>query len=73
MARQDRPDLLSFATVASEGRFTRAAERLGVTQSALSHAKTGLETRVGMRLQEHVPTKWIPVRRRKCGKIKELE
>ncbi|MGF3027794.1 hypothetical protein ACQVP2_34000 [Methylobacterium aquaticum] len=22
---------------------------------------------------EHFPTKWIPVRRRKCGKIKELE
>ena len=22
---------------------------------------------------EHFPTKWIPVRRRKCGKIKDLE
>jgi DNA-binding transcriptional LysR family regulator len=50
MARQDMTDLLSFATVANEGSFTRAAKRLGVTQSALSHAVNGLEARVGMRL-----------------------
>ncbi len=50
MARQDMTDLLSFATVASEGSFTRAAKRLGVTQSALSHAMNGLEARLGLQL-----------------------
>ncbi|MGW5959455.1 LysR family transcriptional regulator [Methylorubrum thiocyanatum] len=50
MARQDMTDLLSFATVASEGSFTRAAKRLGVTQSALSHAMNGLEVRLGLQL-----------------------
>ncbi len=50
MARQDMTDLLSFVTVANEGSFTRAAKRLGVTQSALSHAMNGLEARVGLRL-----------------------
>ena len=40
MARQDMTDLLSFATVAKEGSFTRAAKRLGMTTvwvSADSH------------------------------------
>ncbi|MBB5764780.1 LysR family transcriptional regulator [Methylorubrum rhodesianum] len=50
MARQDMTDLLSFATVAKEGSFTRAAKRLGVTQSALSHAMNGLEARLGLQL-----------------------
>jgi DNA-binding transcriptional LysR family regulator len=43
-------DLLSFVTVAREGSFTRAAAQLGVTQSALSQAITGLETRMQIRL-----------------------
>lgn len=50
MAKQDMTDLLSFATVAQEGSFTRAAKHLGVTQSALSHAMNGLETRLGLQL-----------------------
>lgn len=50
MARDDLSDLLSFATVSQEGSFTRAATRLGVTQSALSHAVKGLEGRLGVRL-----------------------
>nr|WP_042673271.1 LysR family transcriptional regulator [Methylobacterium sp. B34] len=50
MARTDLTDLLSFATVSQEGSFTRAATRLGVTQSALSHALKGLEARLGMPL-----------------------
>ncbi|KQP85349.1 LysR family transcriptional regulator [Methylobacterium sp. Leaf113] len=50
MARTDLTDLLSFATVAQEGSFTRAATRLGVTQSALSHALKGLEARLGVPL-----------------------
>lgn len=43
-------DLLAFVTVAREGSFTRAAKRLGVSQSALSHTIRGLETRLGIRL-----------------------
>ena len=50
MARTDLTDLLSFATVSQEGSFTRAATRLGVTQSALSHALKGLEARLGVPL-----------------------
>ncbi len=50
MARENLSDLLSFATVAKEGSFTRAAKRLGITQSALSHAMNGLEARLGLQL-----------------------
>ena len=50
MARQDFGDLLAFLAVAREGSFTRAAARLGVSQSALSHAIRGLEERIGLRL-----------------------
>lgn len=48
--RRDLDDLLSFVTVAREGSFTRAAARLGVTQSALSQAIGGLEARLEIRL-----------------------
>ncbi|KQT93392.1 LysR family transcriptional regulator [Methylobacterium sp. Leaf469] len=50
MARADLTDLLSFVTVSQEGSFTRAAVRLGITQSALSHALKGLEARLGVQL-----------------------
>ena len=50
MPRENMTDLLSFATVAKEGSFTRAAKRLGVTQSALSHAMNNLEARLGLQL-----------------------
>lgn len=43
-------DLLSFLAVARELSFTRAAARLGVSQSALSHTVKGLEERLGLRL-----------------------
>lgn len=43
-------DLLAFVMVAREGSFTRAAAKLGVSQSALSHTIRGLETRLGIRL-----------------------
>ena len=43
-------DLAAFATVAEERSFTRAAARLGVTQSALSHRMSGLEKRLGVQL-----------------------
>jgi len=43
-------DLLCFVTVAQEGSFTRAAAKLGVTQSALSQAMRALEERLTIRL-----------------------
>ncbi len=50
MVRRNLNDLLSFVTVAREGSFTRAAALLGVTQSALSQAISGLEARLQIRL-----------------------
>ncbi|ODT14538.1 MAG: LysR family transcriptional regulator [Kaistia sp. SCN 65-12] len=50
MLRENANDLVAFVAVAREGSFTRAAARLGVSQSALSHAMRGLETRLGIRL-----------------------
>src|SRR5947209_105790 len=43
-------DLLVFRAVATERSFTRAAAKLGVSQSALSHTIRGLEARLGLRL-----------------------
>lgn len=50
MVRRNLNDLLAFVTVAREGSFTRAAALLSVTQSALSQAISGLETRLQIRL-----------------------
>src|ERR1700712_3478389 len=50
MDRDNIADLIAFITVAQERSFTRAAERLGVSQSALSHAMSRLEKRLGVRL-----------------------
>lgn len=43
-------DLASFATVARERSFTRAAAKLGVSPSALSQTIRNLEERLGLRL-----------------------
>lgn len=43
-------DLQAFVAVARERSFTRAAARLGVSRSALSHAMLALEARLGVRL-----------------------
>ena len=50
MLRSDLPDLAAFATVVEERSFTRAAARLGVSQSALSHSMRSLEKRMGVQL-----------------------
>ncbi len=50
MARHPINDLAAFIAVAREQSFTKAAARLGVSQSALSHTMTGLEKRLGVRL-----------------------
>lgn len=48
--RSELNELVSFATVADERSFTRAAARLGVSQSALSHTIRGLEQRLELQL-----------------------
>lgn len=48
--RENVNDLLAFVAVAREKSFTKAAAKLGVSQSALSHRIRGLETRMGLRL-----------------------
>ncbi len=50
MHREDLLDLNAFMAVAEEKSFTRAAARLGTSQSALSHTMRRLETRLGVRL-----------------------
>jgi DNA-binding transcriptional LysR family regulator len=50
MPRNDLNDLLAFAAVARERSFTRAAAKLGVSQSALSHTIRNLEERLKLQL-----------------------
>jgi len=50
MARDELGVLGCFVAVAEERSFTKAAKRLGVSPSALSHAVRGLEERIGVRL-----------------------
>jgi DNA-binding transcriptional LysR family regulator len=50
MNRADLADLTAFVAVADQLSFRRAASRLGVTPSALSHSMRQLEERLGMRL-----------------------
>jgi DNA-binding transcriptional LysR family regulator len=48
--RDNLTDLIAFMAVARERSFTKAAAKLGVSQSAMSHAIRGLEARLGIRL-----------------------
>jgi len=50
MARKSVDDLLEYLEVARELSFTRAAAKLGVSPSALSHSMRRLEARLGLRL-----------------------
>ena len=50
MPRLAPNDLAAFLAVARERSFTRAAAKLDVSPSALSHAMRGLEERLGVRL-----------------------
>ena len=50
MQRGHLDDLLAFVAVGQERSFTRAAAKLGVSQSALSHTIRDLEARLGVRL-----------------------
>jgi len=50
MLRNDLNTLAAFLAVAEERSFTKAAKRLGVLPSAMSHAIRGLEEEIGVRL-----------------------
>jgi DNA-binding transcriptional LysR family regulator len=50
MLRENVTDLLAFLAVARERSFTKAAAKLGMSQSGLSHTIRGLEERLGVRL-----------------------
>jgi DNA-binding transcriptional LysR family regulator len=50
MSHENLNDLFAFVAVATERSFTKAAARLGVSQSALSQTIRQLEARLGVRL-----------------------
>jgi DNA-binding transcriptional LysR family regulator len=50
MSSENLNNLAAFVAVATERSFTRAAAKLGVSQSALSQTIKGLESRLGIRL-----------------------
>jgi DNA-binding transcriptional LysR family regulator len=60
MRREDLIDLNAFASVAEERSFTRAAAKLGTSQSALSHTVRRLETRLGVRLLTRTTRHVVP-------------
>ena len=60
MRREELIDLSAFAAVAEERSFTRAAAKLGTSQSALSHTINRLESRVGVRLLTRTTRKVSP-------------
>lgn len=50
MKREDLNDMLWFKAVAEERSFTKAAAKLGTSQSAVSDTIKQLESRLGLRL-----------------------
>lgn len=50
MKREDLGSLSTFLVVAEERSFTKAAAKLGISQSALSHSMRRLEAKLGLRL-----------------------
>ena len=60
MRREELVDLNAFAAVADEQSFTRAAAKLGTSQSALSHTINRLEAHVGVRLLTRTTRKVAP-------------
>lgn len=50
ISRENYNDLHAFLMVTREGSFTKAAGKLGISQSALSHTIRGLEERLGILL-----------------------
>jgi len=55
MLKENFNELLTFLMVAREKRFTKAAAKLGVSQSSLSHSMKALEARLNTRLLPLLP------------------
>ena len=62
MQRANLNDLLAFVAVGRERSFTKAAAKLGVSQSALSHTIRELEARLGVRLLTRTTRSVSPTR-----------
>ncbi len=60
MKRDELGDLIAFLTVGEERSFTRAAARLGTSQSSLSHTVRRLEERMGVRLLTRTTRNVVP-------------
>ncbi len=60
MRREELVDLNAFVVVAEEQSFTRAAAKLGTSQSALSYTLRRLEERLGVRLLVRTTRKVAP-------------
>jgi len=60
MDRKDLTSMLWFVAVAEEASFTRAAARLGTSQSTLSHTVKQLEARLGLRLLNRTTRSVMP-------------
>jgi len=60
MSRSDLSDITAFLLVAREGSFTKAAAKLGVSQSALSQTIRNLEARLRLRLLTRTTRKVSP-------------
>ncbi|WP_439485706.1 LysR family transcriptional regulator [Blastomonas fulva] len=60
MDRDRWSGLAIFAEIVDAGSFARAAERLGLSASALSHAMRSLETKLGVRLLDRTTRSLAP-------------
>ncbi|WP_426129279.1 LysR family transcriptional regulator [Pararhizobium sp. PWRC1-1] len=60
MKRQDLNDMLWFLAVAEERSFTKAAAKLGTSQSTISHTIKKLEARMGLRLLTRTTRSVVP-------------
>lgn len=60
MLKDNFHELQRFLIVASERSFTKTAARLGVSQSALSHAIKSLEARLNIRLLTRTTRSVVP-------------
>jgi DNA-binding transcriptional LysR family regulator len=60
MTKENLNDLAAFVAIARERSFTRAASKMGVSQSALSHTMRGLEERMGIRLLSRTTRSVVP-------------
>lgn len=60
MKREDLNEMLWFLAVAEERSFTKAAAKLGTSQSSISHAIKRLEARMGLRLLTRTTRSVVP-------------